>query len=109
MVRAEQVRRRWRLEPGAERDRVRTTGRDRVEAIAPDTGPGKDRLDEEDTPGEQAEVQAEHRDRREHGVPERVTTQDATPGEALGAGGPDIVLVEDLEHAPAGDPRHHAD
>src|SRR5262249_2406488 len=71
---------------------------DGVEGEAADPGPGEDVLDDDDTTEHEGELQPEDGDGRDHRVFEGVDRHDAALVDAFGAGGADVVLVEDLQH-----------
>src|SRR5262249_22182332 len=63
--------------------------------------PGEDRLREDGAAQQVARLHAHHGDDGNQRVLETVTEEDARLHEALGARGPDVVLIEDLEHGAA--------
>ena len=52
-----------------------------------------------DAADQQRDADADHRDDRHRGVAQRMAHQHARFGQALGAGGADVVLGQRLEHA----------
>src|ERR1017187_4998431 len=71
---------------------------------AADAGPGEDRLGDDGAGEQAAELQAKDGEHRNEGVGKRVAENDGMLGQALGAGGADVVLVQLFEHGGA----HHA-
>src|ERR1035441_6069077 len=71
---------------------------------AADAGPGEDRLGDDGAGEQAAELQAKDGEHGNEGVGKRVAENDGMLGQALGAGGADVVLVQLFEHGGA----HHA-
>src|SRR5262249_3444977 len=71
---------------------------DGIQGEATDTGPGEDEFDDDDPSEHEGELQTEDGDGRDHRVFQGVEGNDATLVDAFGAGGADVVLVEDLQH-----------
>src|SRR5688572_22867366 len=69
--------------------------------------PGEDRLGDERPAHQEADLEPDHRDRRQHSVPQGVLEDHPPRYHPLGAGRPDVVLVHDLEHAAPRHARHH--
>ena len=59
----------------------------------------EDRLGQDGAGKEGADLQADDRDDRQHGVGDPVGADDLAFAEALRAGGPDVVEVQDVEQA----------
>ena len=70
----------------------------------PEAGPAEHDLDRDRAGDDEAEVDADERDRRQQGVRDRVAAQDARLAEALGLGRRDVVLAAGLD-----DRRAHQD
>ena len=66
-----------------------------------DAGPGEDRFGEDGAGQQQADLQADGGDHRDQRIAQGMQADDAAVGEALGAGGADIVLAQHLEHGRA--------
>ena len=61
-------------------------------------------------PIKQTDTDTDHRDDGDRGVAQRVTQQHhAVPQTPLAAGGSDVIFVQNLEHAGAGDARDQGD
>ncbi len=76
----------------------------RLPGELPDAGPAVDGLDHHDAAHELTDVDADHGDDRQEGVGERMPKDNPRAGEALGAGRPDIILKEHVDHRRA----HHS-
>src|SRR5690606_34070195 len=76
--------------------------RDRVVHPAADAGPAEHGLGEQGAGQQRAEAEADDRYDRQQGVAQRVYSYDPALLEALGPGGPDIVLAQDVQHRGAG-------
>jgi hypothetical protein len=82
---------------------------DGLDHVASEPGPGEDHLDEDRPAQHVAELEADHRHRRDQGVPERMPPDDRAFGQPLRPGGPNVVLAEHVEHAGAGEARDVGD
>ena len=75
----------------------------------PETGPAEHDLDRDRAGDDEAEVDADERDRRQQGVRDGVAAQDAGLAEALGLGRRDVVLAARLDDRRAHEDRVLAD
>src|SRR5438067_2283869 len=72
---------------------------DRLDREQADARPGEDGLDDDRPAEDVAKLEADDRDQRNQGVAQPVPTQHRKLAQALGSGGPHIVLGQHLEHA----------
>src|SRR6266508_1273875 len=80
-------------------------GDDRVDAERAEAGHGEKRLYHDRAADEEADLKPHHRDGRDERVLQRVLEDDRPLGEALGAGGRDVLGADDFQHAGAEQPR----
>src|SRR3712207_2845596 len=71
----------------------------------PDPRPGEDRLRDDRPAHQEAYLEPDNRDGRQHGVPQGVLEDHQPRDDPLGAGRADVVLPHHLQHAGAGHPR----
>ena len=83
--------------------------RDGAHRHAADAGPGEHGLGDDRAAQQEADLQADQRDHRDHGVPQCVTDGDAPVRGALGARGAHIVGAERFEQRRARHARHRSD
>src|ERR1700730_15624644 len=97
---------------GQEEDRALDPGKvphaDRFDDQPADAGEREYGLHEHRSREHEPELQGHHRDDGEERVAEGMAPDDHALPHALGARGPDIVLVEHVDHAGTGHPRHDA-
>src|SRR5689334_4217472 len=72
--------------------------------LLPDAGEGEHGLGQDRTREQQAQLQADRGDHRQHRVAQHVPPPDHRRGQALGLGRAHVVLVDDVEHGGPGDP-----
>src|SRR5579884_1715923 len=77
------------------------TGVDGVDKEVTYTRQGKNCLDHDRAAEEETEIDANDGDRGQESVAHRVFGQDEPAGEPFGAGGPDIILAQNLQHPDA--------
>ena len=78
---------------------------DRIDEPGAHPGKGEDRLGEHCSRQEQAGLEPDDGDDRQHRVPQHMPRVDLTRRKPLGAGDPDVVLVLHVENGCAGDAR----
>ena len=76
---------------------------DRLDQEAGDAGDVEHGLGDDQAADQERRLDADHGDDRQNGVLQRVMIIDRSLGGALGAGGADIILPQDLQHRGAGD------
>ena len=89
-------------------DQQDVAGRDGGDQHPADAGPLEDGLDVDGTAQDEAGLDADDRHDVDQRVHEGVAVDDPALAQALGAGGPHVVLAQHLEHVGAGQPGDHA-